>query len=192
MKHGIVIGCMAVAMCLAGCGKTITMVYHSNPEGALVYEGDALQGRTPITLKYDAPPAFNAGGCATFRTMTAVWPSGARAVAPSVTACKANTYLQNFVFERPLDAPGLDADAQIAAAHEMARAGQAHADAATADANAWMIGNALGNAAGAAFAQPTTKPAPAYPTAPSSVSDKVTCTTHANGDFAGTVTTTCH
>jgi hypothetical protein len=190
MKTGIVIGLLGAAMCLSGCGKTITMVYHSNPEGALVYEGDTLQGRTPITLKYEAPPAFNSGGCTTFRTMTAVWPSGARVIAPDVTACKSNTYLQNFVFQRPTDVPGLDADAQIAAAQEMAQAAQAQADAATADANAWMIGNALGNAAGAAFVQPT--PAPAYPAAPSSVPETVTCTTHPNGDFAGTVTTTCH
>lgn len=192
MKLGIAIGCIAAAICLAGCGKTITMVYHSNPEGALVYEGDTLQGRTPITLEYKAPPAFNAGGCATFRTMTAVWPSGARAVVPGVTACKTNTYLQNFVFERPLDAPGLNVDAQIAAAHEIARAAQAQDDAATADANAWMIGNALGNAAGAAFAHPAPTPPPTYPAAPSSVPETVTCTTHSNGDFARTVTTTCH
>lgn len=192
MNTGIAIGLLGVAVCLSGCGKTITMVYHSNPEGALVYEGDTLQGRTPITLKYDAPPAFNAGGCASFNTMTAVWPSGARVVAPDVTACKANTYLQSFVFQRPMDAPGLDADAQIAAALETSRAAQAQADAATADANAWMIGNALGNAAGAAFTQPAPAQTPAYPIAPSSVPETVVCTTHANGDFARTVTTTCH
>lgn len=179
---------LAMALCLTGCAKTLTMVYHSNPEGAMVYQGDVFQGQAPITLKYAAPANFKSGGCTTLRPMTAVWSSGARAAVQNLTACRSNTYLQHFVFERPRGAPGLDADAQVAAAQQTARAIQAQADADTAEANAWMIGNALGNAASTLHQSPP--PPPAYPTPTTTPS--VTCTSKANNDFAKTVTTTCH
>lgn len=111
---------------LSGCGKTITMVYHSNPEGATIIQNNRALGNAPVKVKYKAPPAFIHGGCASLSETAALWQSGAQAIEPQITACRANTYLQNVTFQRPA-VPGIEVD--VAAANNQQATRSAEQDA---------------------------------------------------------------
>lgn len=125
MKLGIAMGCASAVMCLAGCAKTITMVYHSNPEGAVIIQNNHAIGHAPVTAKYKAPDTFNAGGCASLSETAALWQSGAQAILPQITVCRQNTYLQRVDFVRP-GVPGEEIDLQAAYTQQAEReAGQA-------------------------------------------------------------------
>ncbi|NID14997.1 hypothetical protein [Luteibacter yeojuensis] len=104
---------IATALILCGCTKTITMVYHSQPEGAAIVQDGKTIGRSPVTMKYQAPATFNDGGCAALGQTGAVWQSGVSTAPTALTVCKQNTYLQHVVIQRP-DAPGLEADVAAA------------------------------------------------------------------------------
>lgn len=105
---------LGLALALCGCSKTVTMVYHTQPEGAVVYQSGREMGISPVTVKYPAPPSFNAGGCASFGPTSARWASGAQTDVPDVTACREKTYLQHVTLQRP-DVAGLDVDMAAAA-----------------------------------------------------------------------------
>lgn len=109
---------LAIALLLsgicAGCAS-LRVTYHSEPEGALLYEGGTLWGVTPMTLKYQMPSTFTRqGDCLTLRPSTVRWASGAEASIPGLQVCPQQGREQQFVFARPTGLPGRELDVQVA------------------------------------------------------------------------------
>ncbi|HSY07699.1 MAG TPA: hypothetical protein VK820_04085 [Steroidobacteraceae bacterium] len=107
---------IAFGLC-AGCVSTpvLKMTYHSDPEGATLYEGGRLLGFTPVTLTYpDGRTAFARNECLPLNSMHVRWASGVVASNTSLQACPARGFVQAYMFVRPPDAPGADIDAHYA------------------------------------------------------------------------------
>ena len=129
--------------------KTFYVTYHSDPEGAMLYQnGSRPLGYTPVRLKYESPKEFRDGtACATLQPTQVRWVSGAIAEIDSLQACSVNGGEQSFVFARPTgvksDAfpngapvPGLEIDLQFAFQRELLARLDAQA-AAQATSDAW-------------------------------------------------------
>lgn len=103
-----IIGTLALAT-LAGCATppaptTALLTYETSPEGAELFEGGKSLGMAPVTRSYKGD-----GKSATVQTpdVTAVWPSGAKAVYFTNLKLGAD---DTATIERPKAAPGLQAD----------------------------------------------------------------------------------
>ncbi len=97
--------------------KKVTIVVDSVPRQALLYDRDTEQyiGTTPFRLKTTIDPAL---GCQDHPGLLARWASGAHAEFTFVTICPKNGGTQHLRFDRPLDAPDLAVDLQIAQAKQ--------------------------------------------------------------------------
>src|SRR5262245_7888519 len=87
----------------AGCAS-LTVTYHSDPEGATLYanENQARFGYTPLTLRYKPSADFLQGRtCDTVQGAMVRWSSGAEASVPSLELCPQNGRHQQFTFVRP-------------------------------------------------------------------------------------------
>lgn len=102
----------------AGGPRSLTITYHSDPEGAMLYANAAntLFGYTPMTLKYKPSDAFKKGKeCFRVQQSMVRWASGAEAKIDNLDACPQNGATQQFVFVRPEGVPGREIDAQVGA-----------------------------------------------------------------------------
>jgi hypothetical protein len=115
----------------AGCvtAPALNMTYHSDPEGATLYERGRLWGSTPVTLTYQESRAvFARNECLLLNPMHVRWASGVVASVTTLQACPASGLSQAYVFVRPPDAPGADKDANFAVQLERDTALQQQAD----------------------------------------------------------------
>lgn len=106
----------ALAALASGCAaQVLTVTYHSDPEGAMLYEGSRLWGYTPISLTYPGVTAtLRQGQCARLNGSMVRWASGAEARIDSLSACASVGWNTQFVFLRPSGLPGRELDAQFA------------------------------------------------------------------------------
>lgn len=102
----------AVAL-LAGCATSIEVAYHSDPQGATIYESGKPLGTTPVVARYAVDPAFKAGGCFKVRGTSARWASGAQTAIDFMTLCANQGYTQHYTFSRP-DVAGREIDMNYA------------------------------------------------------------------------------
>jgi hypothetical protein len=87
---------------LSGCGRVLTVVYYSDPPGAVLYQGQQSYGFTPVTLKYNIPEEMRKQGYVDLQGPYVLWASGAKAEASSIRAdIGFGRYLQQFTFVRP-------------------------------------------------------------------------------------------
>jgi len=100
---------LALSWALAGCGEMplangAMLTYETSPEGAELFEGGKSLGVAPVSRTYK-----NDGKSASIQTpdVTAVWPSGAKAVYFTLLPVGADRVA---TIERPTAAPGLQAD----------------------------------------------------------------------------------
>lgn len=104
---------IAALAALSGCAG-LQITYHSDPQGAALYQDGQPVGVTPYTLTYESSEAFRQGGCMAVRETSVKWASGATASTGGVmTACKATGTQQHYNFVRP-DVPGRDIDVNYA------------------------------------------------------------------------------
>ena len=106
--------CLAI---LSGCTTTpekISVTYFSDPPGAMLYSGGRFMGVTPITLTYPQLSNFINGGCQRGETSVIRWGSGAEASFNSIRLCKDEGDHQQFIFQRPANVPGSEADIRFA------------------------------------------------------------------------------
>lgn len=101
------------AALLAGCASSIQVAYHSDPQGATLYEDGRPQGTTPVVMRYAVDPAFKSGGCFKVRGTSVKWASGAQAAIGFMTLCASQGYTQNYTFARP-DVAGREIDMNYA------------------------------------------------------------------------------
>jgi hypothetical protein len=168
-----------VLLCAASCQtidnqtwKPLEMTYISDPAGAMVYEGEKLYGRTPITLSYpSAAVPFSKGRCLALRPVTYRWSSGAEKRIDGISACPQQGKHQQVAFRRPEGAPGLELDVKVGLQVEQNILAQQQAQAAETSA-----------AIRALAERPVSSPR-------ASASDAVHCTSRASND---TVTTDCN
>ena len=114
------IALLLVGSSIGGCATFVLqdplkMTYHSDPEGATLYEGTTRWGYTPVTLTYPASKiAFYHHQCIQLNPAQVRWASGATTSIRNLQACPAAGSVQQFVFMRPAGAPGADVDANFA------------------------------------------------------------------------------
>ncbi len=97
--------------------RKLTITYHSDPEGAMLYANESrqLMGYTPVTVQYQPSVDFyRKKACLTIQPSMVRWASGAEASGPSLSACPQVGFNQQFVFLRPTGLPGREIDAQFA------------------------------------------------------------------------------
>lgn len=101
------------AVIATGCATTSApkalLTFETQPIGATLFEGDVALGQEPVTRTYRGEP-----GATTIRTpnVTAVWPSGAKAVFWTVLKPGADEVA---LIERPTQSAGLEKDQAHAA-----------------------------------------------------------------------------
>jgi hypothetical protein len=109
----VLIGVNMTALALSACaGMTptrATLTYESVPDGAQIFEGEALLGTVPVTRSYTSD-----GKSRTIETpdVRAVWPSGAQTTFFTVLEVGSD---RQATLQRPPDAPGLQQDLAHAA-----------------------------------------------------------------------------
>jgi hypothetical protein len=118
------IGCLLTIVVATGFGfaakgpRSLTITYHSDPEGAMLYANDTKQlfGYTPFALKYkQLSPGFKNGSeCMRLQPAMVRWASGLEAKIDGLTACPQNGGKQQFVFVRPNGVAGREIDVQVA------------------------------------------------------------------------------
>ena len=119
-----------MSLFIMGCGSIdpdkARVTIHTSPEGAMLYEGDVAWGIAPQTRIYQG-----AKGATTvkMRTITAIWPSGARKNFSSRIELGGEW---ETTISRPSDAPGLNIDLSHAAKIRAAEAQRQAADSAAA------------------------------------------------------------
>jgi hypothetical protein len=87
---------------LSGCGRWLTVVYYSDPPGAVLYQGQQSYGFTPVTLKYKIQEEMRKQGYVDLQGPYVLWASGAKAEVSSIRAdIEFGRYLQQFTFVRP-------------------------------------------------------------------------------------------
>ena len=106
---------------LAGCATStlLNVTYHSDPQGAALYEGGRFFGYTPVTLQYPlAHLTMETGQCVAVQPLAVRWASGAEASIENLQACPINGYFQQFSFIRPTGVAGREMDVQFALERE--------------------------------------------------------------------------
>ena len=99
---------------LLGCGRVLTVVYYSDPPGAVLYQGQQSFGFTPVTLKYNIPKEERKQGYMYLQGPYVLWASGAKTGSSSIRADFGfGRYLHQFTFVRP-NVPGREADMSFA------------------------------------------------------------------------------
>ncbi len=90
----------------------IEVTFHSTPEGAALYANEprTYMGQTPFTLVYQV----RKGQCETRQGAEVRWASGAQATISALNLCTSVGKHQQFTFNRPSDAPNLQADLAVA------------------------------------------------------------------------------
>ena len=107
-----------LAVLASACAPTISMTYHSDPEGAMLYVDDThrLIGYTPTMVNYHVSGAFMSGReCQRLQGAMVRRASGAQSSTDALQACPVNGRNQQFVFLRPAEAPHVEVDAAMAA-----------------------------------------------------------------------------
>ena len=100
---------------LSACGaNTLSMDYICNPAGASLYEdGNKYLGSCPATITYQITKDDRSRGYVFIRGMSAKWASGAsHSFSAQRVPLSVGTH-QSLMFNRPSDAPGLDADLSV-------------------------------------------------------------------------------
>ena len=116
MLKFIALNTVLLGLC-AGCASVppLKMTFHSDPEGATLYERGRLWGATPVTLSYEESRAvFARHECLRLSPMHVRWASGVVTTVDNLQACPAGGLQQAYVFARPADAPGAEIDANFA------------------------------------------------------------------------------
>jgi hypothetical protein len=104
---------VCILMACAGCASRLHVTYHSEPQGAVLYQGDRHLGTTPVTVTYEVTDEDKKNGFKRLEGTTVRWISGARAEVEHLMAHFKNGFKQVFAFRRP-DVPGYDVDAHYA------------------------------------------------------------------------------
>lgn len=104
---------LAVFLMLTGCASTLSVTYHSDPPGAVLYQESQQFGYTPTTLNYNVTDEDRKRGYAILRGTTVRWASGASATISSLRADLSTGYNQQFSFIRPESYPGREADVRF-------------------------------------------------------------------------------
>lgn len=97
-------GLVIAGVTLVAAPKRVSVIVHSDPEGATVYAntGHTLIGYAPVTLTYPTSKTFQRGkACDAMQSVMVRWASGAEASIDKLTLCPANGSTQQFTFERP-------------------------------------------------------------------------------------------
>jgi hypothetical protein len=96
MKQNYSVTCVGLALfALAGCvtpqaPAVLSMTYHSDPEGASLYEGARLWGYTPMTLTYPSGrSAFARNECLCLNPTQVRWASGVNVAVTNLQTCPA-------------------------------------------------------------------------------------------------------
>ena len=135
---------LLVALLLApGCASPLTVTYYSDPPGAVLYSNNQSFGRTPTTLQYQITEEARKRGYMILEGTSVQWASGARANISSLRADLSSGYNKQFIFNRPDNVPGREADVHFALELErlaiMRRQAEAQEDQAF-----WQRYNAIG------------------------------------------------
>ncbi len=135
--------------------KQVTIVVDSTPRQALLYDRDTEHfiGTTPFKLKTTIDPTL---GCQNHPGLLARWASGAHAEFTFVTICPDKGKTQHLRFDRPIDAPDLALDLQIAQAEKDRKDMQAYAIASIITASAASFSTAYANAYRPIYTPPVT------------------------------------
>lgn len=99
---------------LNGCAGSLSVTYHSDPPGAVLYEGQKQFGHTPVTLNYQIREEDRKRGYMMLQGPTVRWASGASASIRSIKADLSTGTNKQFTFMRPDNVPGRDADVRFA------------------------------------------------------------------------------
>lgn len=106
-----------VTCTLTACGPG-TLTVRSTPEGALITSGNQTIGVSPYTVELSGDASQlpkNPAGCYLAPGFTAKWASGAEANSPAPTPlCNGIGADYTVNIARPVDAPGLQKDLEIA------------------------------------------------------------------------------
>ena len=138
--NALSIAVLQLAGCVSIVQHPLQMTYHSDPEGATLYQDSTRFGYTPVTLTYqDVSYIFRAGNCLALQPVQIRWASGAAASVSNLKACPAQGYRQQYSILRPTNAPGADIDANFALQLQRNGILQQQADAADASAVAEYI-----------------------------------------------------
>lgn len=116
----ILVCCLLVATgCATINSNQIAVTLHSEPSGAMLYEGQTAIGIAPKVWFYNKSAANPSTGEILTRPLRAVWSSGASVEMPLRLALSLGSN-QTYTFSRPPNAPGLDQDLRFALQLEQA------------------------------------------------------------------------
>jgi len=105
---------LGTLLTLTGCASTLSVTYHSDPPGAVLYQEQQHFGRTPVTLNYQIRDEDKKRGYMNLTGPTVRWASGASAHIPSIKADLSIGTNQQFTFTRPDSFPGRELDVRFA------------------------------------------------------------------------------
>src|SRR5437867_9972665 len=137
-----VVSLLISLLVIAGCANTLKVTYYSDPPGAVLYQDNHRFGYTPTTLQYKITDEDKNRGYAILRGTSVQWASSAKANISTLRADLGIGYNQQFIFNRPDNVPGREADVRFALELEklavMRRQAQAQEDQAF-----WQMYNAV-------------------------------------------------
>lgn len=112
---------LAVTLVLAHSAEAndVKLTLKSLPEGATVFTilpdgSEKMWGTAPVRLKWQVPRRW--AECITTESIKVRWISGVEATVSGVDLCPRVGKNQEFVFQRPAEAPGVELDVQYAIA----------------------------------------------------------------------------
>lgn len=113
---------LACGLCLVAAvseANDVKVKLVSLPEGASVFTtqpdgSEKLWGTGPVTLQWKVPNKWKE--CFTTEAVKVRWISGVEASVTGLNVCPQTGKNQQFVFQRPVDAPGVELDVQYAVA----------------------------------------------------------------------------
>lgn len=120
--------CISAFICvICGCSSLsndqVGFTYRSHPPGASIYEGDTFWGVAPQKRIYQS---LNGQKLIQTREVTAVWPSGARAIYSTALPVDGREF--EVTIHRPNNEPGIEKDWEWASSIERSNAAKAEAD----------------------------------------------------------------
>lgn len=116
MKYSsaILLSAIGVAF-ISGCASNLKVTYHSDPPGAVLYQGQQKFGYTPQAIVYQLSEEDRKRGYKILAGTTVRWASGATAEVTSITAdLNKDGLSQQFTFNRPDGVPGREVDVRFA------------------------------------------------------------------------------